>query len=216
MIEKLRILRSNFIGVYCRVSESYALVPGSIETETHEAVQKIFGVKNIKLFVGNSPLVGALVAMSDHAIVVSRDYYPDDLNSDTDLNIVTLNERINAMGNNIVMNSKAAVIHRDFSKSAVKKLSDALDIEVIRSTIGGIKTVGSVSVLTKKGMLVTPTVSEEEQSFLADLFGVQVRTGTANFGSIYVGTSVLANSKGIAVGDATTSIEIGRIDDTLS
>lgn len=216
MIKKLRILRSNFIGVYCRVSENYALVPRPIEAENAEFVEDLFGVKAIRLFVGNSPLVGALVAMDDNAIVVSRDYYPEELDSDVDLNIVTLHERINAMGNNIVMNSKAAVVHKDFSKAAVKKLADVLGIEVIRSTIGGIKTVGSVSVLTKKGMLVTPTVSEDEQSFLSDLFGVQVKTGTANFGSIYVGTSVLANSKGVATGEATTSIEIGRIDDTLS
>lgn len=216
MLKKLRILRSDFIGVYSRVSEKYALVPGTIEDEEKAFVEQHFGVKTVSLFVGNSPLVGALISMSDKAIVVSRDYLPEDLSSELDLEVVTLHEKINAMGNNIVMNSKAAVIHKDFSKIAVKKISDILDIEVIRSTIGGIKTVGSVSVLTEKGMLVTPTASEDELSFLSDLFGVQVKTGTANFGSIYVGTSVLANSKGIGVGELTTSIEIGRIDDTLS
>lgn len=216
MIRKLRILRSDFVGVYCRVSENYALMPGPVDPENEKLIEDLFGVRAIKLFVGNSPLVGALVAMDDNAMVVSRDYYPEDIESDLDLNIVTLRERINAMGNNIVMNSRAAIVHRDFSKGAVKKLADVLGIEVIRSTIGGIKTVGSVSVLTKKGMLVTPTISEDEQSFLSDLFGVQVKSGTANFGSIYVGTSVLANSKGIATGEATTSIELGRIDDTLS
>ncbi len=216
MLKKLRILKSDFIGVYCRVSERYAIVPTPIEDENAASFEELFGVSVIRTFVGNSPLVGALVAMNDSAIIVSRDFYPEDIGTESDLNIITLREKINAMGNNIVMNSKAAIVHRDFSKGAVRKISDSLGIEVIRATIGGIKTVGSVSVLTSRGMLVTPTISEEEQSFLSDLFGVQVRTGTANFGSIYVGTSVLANSRGIGVGEATTAIEIGRIDDTLS
>ncbi len=216
MIRKLRLLKSNFIGVYCRVSEKHAFLPRPVEEEVLHNVEELFGVTAIRMFVGNTSLVGALLAMNNRGLVVSRNYYPEDLNGNLDMEIVSLSDRLNAMGNNIVMNDRAAIVHKDFSSNSVRKLVDSLGIEVIRSTIGGIKTVGSVSVLTEKGMLVTPTVSEDEQKFLSDLFKVQVRTGTANFGSIYVGTSVVANSKGVAVGDATTSIEMGRIDDTLS
>lgn len=216
MIRKLRILKSNFIGVYCRVSEDYAILPRTTEDSVADSVRELFDVKVIRLLVGNSTLIGALMALNGSSIVVSRYYHPDNTIMEEDLNVVIIRDRLNAMGNNIVMNDHAAIIHKDFSSSTVKKLQDSLGIEVIRSTIGGIKTVGSVSVVTEKGMLVTPTVTEDEQKFLADLFKVQVKTGTANFGSIYVGTSILANTRGIAVGEATTSIEIGRVDDTLS
>ena len=57
-------------------------------------------------------------------------------------------------------------------------------MEVIKTSVGGIKTVGSVSVLTKKGMIVTPTVTEDELEFLSHLFKVEAKPGTANFDSI--------------------------------
>lgn len=216
MIRKTRIFRSNFIGVYCRVSEKFALMPRPLEDDVVRSLEALFGVKALKMFVGNSSLVGALVAMNSRGFVVSKDFLPEEISPETDMQVVTLKDRLNAMGNNIVMNDRAAIMHKNFSTSSVKKLADDMDIEVIRSTIGGIKTVGSVSVLSEKGMLVTPTASEDELSFLSGFFKVPVKTGTANFGSIYVGTSILANSRGIAVGDATTSIEMSRIDDTLS
>jgi translation initiation factor 6 len=36
-----------------------------------------------------------------------------------------------------------------------------------------------------------------------------------NHGSKYVGSGVIANSKGALVGDATTPIEMGRLEDGL-
>ena len=86
----------------------------------------------------------------------------------------------------------------------------------MKGTIGGIKTVGSAATLTKKGMLVTPEATEDEMKSLSELFKVPVKEGTANFGNMYVGSSILANSKGVFVGKETTPIEIGRIDDILS
>jgi translation initiation factor 6 len=65
-------------------------------------------------------------------------------------------------------------------------------------------------------MIVTPTVTEEEIAKLTDYFGVQAKPGTANFGSIYVGSSMVANSNGVLVGTKSTPIEIGRIDEVLS
>jgi translation initiation factor 6 (aeIF-6) len=65
-------------------------------------------------------------------------------------------------------------------------------------------------------MIVTPGATEEEIKFLSELFKTNVKAGTANFGSIYVGASILANSKGVLVGADTTPIELGRIDDVLS
>ncbi|EQD75670.1 translation initiation factor IF-6 [mine drainage metagenome] len=94
-------------------------------------------------------------------------------------------------------------------------ISDALGVEVLRQTIGGIKTVGSASIVTNKGMLVNPETNDEEIDQLSKFFKVPVKAGTANYGSIFVGSCMIANSKGALVGWDTTPIEIGRIDDVL-
>lgn len=213
MIKKLRIMRSDFIGVYCRISDNYAILPNLIDQDLKSQITDHFKVEVIPVSA-ETPLIGSLVAMNNRHIVVQNGFFEGNVTEK--VRIVSIKEKLNAMGNNIVMNDRAAIVHKDFSTRTVRRIEDDLDIEVIRSSIGGVKTVGSVSVLTSKGMLVTPTVKEEEMDFLRSYFKVPVNAGTANFGSIYVGTSILANIHGIAVGESTTPIEIGRIDDTLS
>ena len=214
MIRKLRILKSDFIGVYCRVSDNRAIVPYAIESEVSDQIRDYFSVEVIHVH-GETPLVGSLIAMNSQCLVAPEGFLNGSVKNGG-ITVVTLREKLNAMGNNIVMNDRAAIVHKEFSTRSVKKLEDDLDMEVIRSSIGGVKTVGSVSVLTGKGMLVTPTIRDDEVDFLKNYFKVPVNSGTANFGSIYVGTSILANRHAIAVGESTTPIEIGRIDDTLS
>ncbi len=216
MIKKTRVLRSDFLGVYCSVSDDFALVPYPIEESEFKRLSDILGVNLYRVMVGNSPLIGSLVASSSLGVIVAKDYAPDDFLVEQEIPVLMLNEKLNAIGNNIIMNRHGAIAHTGLSKASVKLIEDTFGIEVIKRTIGGIKTVGSVAVMNERGMLVTPTVTEDEIKFLEDLFRVQVKTATANFGSIYVGSAILTNSNGTAVGMSTTPIELGRIDDTLS
>ena len=217
MIQKISILRSNFIGVYGRAWEDVVFLPGNVEDDVASQISEGLRVPVEKLFIDNSSLIGTFISLNSNGIVVSRNGSD---NKFSDLlqgrNILVLKDKVNAIGNDVITNDKAAMIHRAFTASSQKKIEDALGVEVVKGTIGGIKTVGSAAVLTNKGMLVTPEATEEEMRELSELFKVPVKEGTANFGNMYVGSSILANSKGVFVGKDTTPIEIGRIDDILS
>ncbi|MCL4330700.1 MAG: translation initiation factor IF-6 [Candidatus Thermoplasmatota archaeon] len=216
MIRKTSILRSNFIGVYARVWEDVAFVPVPIEDDSLRDIEEGLQVKTEKILIDNSNLIGSLMVLNSRGIILPVNSEKLDLNLASGRNILYLKDRINAVGNDIVANDHAAMVHRGYTASSIKKIADTLDVEVVKGTIGGIKTVGSASVLSAKGMLVTPDADEEEMKFLSDLFKVPVKSGTANFGNMYVGSSILANSKGVLVGKDTTPVEIGRIDDILS
>ncbi len=217
MIKKISVLKSDFIGIYVRVHEDIALLPKNIEEEAEVDITQALGVRPVKMFIENSYLVGSLSVMNSKGIIFPGTTEETVGSLDLgDRNVLFLKDKINAVGNDIVANDKCALVHKNFSSKSVREIRDALDVEVVKGSIGGIKTVGSVSVLTKKGMIVTPSSSEEDLKFLGDLFGVQVKQATANFGSMYIGSSVLANSRGILVGESTTPIEIGRIEDALS
>jgi translation initiation factor 6 len=217
MVIKLSVLRSDFIGVYLRVAEDIVFAPPSIEDESLEALVKELGVTPILTLVNQTNLVGSLTTINSNGMILPVSY-------DTDMipeipgnrNILFLKEKINAIGNDIVTNDHGAMVHKGFTQSAVKKIEDALGVEVVKGLIGEVKTVGSVSVVTSKGMIVTPDTTEEERKELSAFFKVPVKDATANFGSMYVGSSVVANSKGVVVGNSSTPIEIGRIDDALS
>ena len=216
MIKKISILRSNFIGVYARVWEDVAFVPARIEDESVADIESGLQVRTEKLLIDSSNLVGSLMVLNSNGIIFPQNGDEIELSDTGDRNITYLKDRVNAVGNDIIANDHAAMVHKGFTASSVRRISDALGVEVVKGTIGGIKTVGSASVLTKKGMLVNPEADEEEMKFLSDLFRVPVKSGTANFGNMYVGSSILANSKGVLVGKDTTPVEIGRIDDILS
>ncbi len=217
MIQKISILRSNFIGVYGRAWEDVVFLPTNVEDEVAAQISEGLQVPVEKLLIDNSGLVGTFIALNSNGIIApsmgSDHKFSDFLQG---RNIVFLKDKINAIGNDVIANDHAAMIHKSFTASSQKKIEDALGVEVVKGTIGGIKTVGSAATLTKKGMLVTPEATEEEMRSLSELFKVPVKEGTANFGNMYVGSSIIANSKGVFVGKDTTPIEIGRIDDILS
>lgn len=216
MIRKISILKSNFIGVYARVWEDMAFVPVPIEDEALADIESGLQVKAYKILIDSSNLIGSLMVINSNGIVLPMNGDSLDAHMIGDRNVLYLKDRINAVGNDIIANDHAAMVHKGYTASSVKKISDALGVEVVKGTIGGIKTVGSAAVLTTKGMLVTPEADEEETRYLSDLFKVPVKSGTANFGNMYVGSSVIANSKGVLVGKDTTPVELGRIDDILS
>ena len=217
MIKKLSILDSDFIGVYSRVWDDIALIPKTMPESAEKEFEEILGVKAIRTIIDNSYLIGCLSVMNSNGIILSSTVENGASHKIYgDRNVLFLKDKINAIGNDIITNDHAAMIHKSFTESSKKKIEDALGIEVVKGTIGGVKTVGSVGVVTNKGMLVSPETTEEELKKISDLFKVNAKPGTANFGSIFVGSSILANSKGIFVGKSTTPIEIGRIDDSLS
>jgi translation initiation factor 6 len=45
---------------------------------------------------------------------------------------------------------------------------------------------------------------------------VEAKKGSVNHGSKHVGAGILCNSKGALVGDETTPIEMGKIEDGLA
>jgi translation initiation factor 6 len=217
MIEKFSALSSDFIGVYMRTFEDITYIPVQMDSESESEVGRILGTETQRVMLANSYLIGSMMAGNSNGMVLNSMADKDNLKiGNGSRNILVLKDKVNAIGNDIVTNDHAAIIHRGFSKTSVKKIEDCLGVEVIKTSIGGIKTVGSVSVLTKKGMIVTPTVTEDEIEFLSNLFKVEAKPGTANFGSIYVGSSIVANSTGVLVGTKSTPIEIGRIDEVLS
>ena len=215
MIKKIDIDSSDFVGLFARVSDDVAIFSSSFDTKTADDISLFLKVKAVRADLNGINLAGSLVTMNSNGIIMPREsrIEPDELGG---RNVLYLKDKVNAMGNDILTNDRGAIIHKNFGKSSMKEIQDALDVEVIKGEIGGVRTVGSVSVLTPKGMLVTPTADEDEMKRLSLFFKVPIKQATANFGSIYVGSAMMANSSGVIVGTTTTPIELGRIDEALS
>ena len=216
MIRKISIFGSPFIGVYIASNSDLCVCPPGIPEDTERIIKDTLNVDVFKTTINGSPLIGTLLVMNSKGVIVTNFADDKDVKFLFDrMNVLFIEDKINAVGNDILANDKSAMIHVDFNSSVIKLIEDALDVEVVKGTIGGIKTVGSAAVVTNKGMLVHPETGEEEIEYLKGLFGVPVYITTANYGSLYLGGSIVANSHGAVVGEKTSTVEIDRIENGL-
>ncbi len=217
MIQVTRIFNSPFVGVYLRTWEEYTLVPRSADRDIKKIVSHYLGTEPLEMTIGSSNLLGSLSVMNSNGVILSNIVSDEELRAlPRGMNVAVLSDNLNAVGNNILANDKAALIHEDFSSESERKIGDVLGVEVIRGRFREVKTVGSSGLVTSSGMVIPPNMTDEEIEELGRMFGVKGRVGTANFGSIYVGASVVSNSKGALIGEDSTTVEISNLEEALN
>jgi translation initiation factor 6 len=217
MIQVSRIFNSPFLGVYLRTWEDYTLVPRNADRDIKSLVSHYLKTEPLEMTIGSSNLLGSLSAMNSNGMILSNIASEDEIGAiPGDLNVAVLKDSLNAVGNNILVNDKAALIHEDFNNDSVNVIKDVLGVEVFRGKFKEVKTVGSSGLITKSGLIIPPNMTDDEIEELGKIFGVKGRVGTANFGSLYVGASVVSNSKGALIGEDSTTIEISNIEEALN
>ena len=214
MIHTLNINESPIIGAFATCTEDMTLVPMGTKPDVCKSLEDELKVRVIPTLVNGSIVVGSLCRGNSSGLLVPRDASVKDPN-EIDIPLHNLPGKLNAVGNIVLANDSAALVHPEMNDSSVEKIAKALKVDVRRGTIGGIKAVGMAGVATNKGILVHPRASNEELALLEELFGLPVEIGTSNYGTQMVGSGVLANSRGYVAGSQTTGHELGRIEDAL-
>lgn len=220
MLKRLDINGNPYIGVLCRASDCAALVSRDTDDRLVAELGEALGVPLARVSLGGSRVIGSLCALNSAGVAVS------DITSDSELEIVKKSlpsgtralrvaSRLNAIGNNVLVNDRAALVHPDMGKATCRKLGDVLGVQVEKGTIAGMRTVGSAAAVTNKGVLCHPKATASERKLLAEIFKLPVTVGTANYASPMIGACIVANSKGACAGTPTTGIEMGRLEEAL-
>lgn len=215
MLIQLNLNGNPNLGSLCCANEEICLVPMSVADTDVRNIEQAMCVSVLKTTIGGMNILGSLAVMNSHGLLVSNLIEEEEIVFLEDLNLHVLEDRLNAVGNNILVNDRAALVHPHYTRRAMKEMADVLDVEVERGTVGGLKIVGSAAVVNDKGILCHPKADLDEIEFLENLFGLPAKIGTANFGSPLIGASVLANSKGAVTGVETTGVELNRIENAL-
>jgi len=176
----------------------------------------VLQVRIVPVSLAGSSIVGSLLCGNCTGFVVSKYAHPSEIEELREFgDVQPFPSLMNACGNIILANDTAAIVHPLLSDKAVAVIRETMQVDVQRSTIAGLKTVGMAGIATNKGVLVHPKVSDAEIAILEDVFGLPVDIGTVNFGSPLIGAGLLANSSGYLAGADTTGHELGRIEDAL-
>jgi translation initiation factor 6 len=205
-----------YVGVYCVASENLAILPEVVEQKVVKDIERVLGVRVVTSNIAGATIVGSLVAMNSIGMVVTNFAERHELSKfPKDLRVGTMEEKLNAAGNTILANDRAALVHPAASRNTLRMIQDVLGVEALRTGVAGIDTVGSACIATSKGVVCHPRTTEGELKTISELFKVPATVATLNYGTPYLGACAVANSKGAYVGSKSTPIELGRLEDGL-
>lgn len=204
-----------FIGLYCRASDSLAIVAGNCHQKLFDAAEKALGVPVEKAFISESHLVGTYTAMNSHGVVLPATASEKDLHVFKKHGLNTCRLDKNAPGNVVLCNDHACLVSPRLTQNEMKLISDTLGVEAHVQRLSGLASAATTSVATNRGLLAYNELTDTEIKHLSKIFGVHADVGTTNFGVPFNALGLVANSHGALVGQATTGHEMQRIYETL-
>lgn len=205
------IYRSPNIGIFLKANERSLLVPKGLASTKCDKLSRDLGVTALPTSIGESRLLGPLVAMNNSGAIVSRlaeQGEMAEIASGAGINVARLESKLTSAGNLIAANDKFALVSPVLEPKAVQQVRDVLGTEVERMAMGEFYQVGALVVPTNGGAAVFPGLAESEVSRVAELFGVDAYPTSVNKGVPFVASGLVANSKNAIVGNQTTGPEL--------
>lgn len=217
-IFRFSLFGSASIGVYSLATDKMVIIPPQAPVNKAERLQEWLKAKVIRTTIGQSVLIGALTCANSNGIVLPhfvREEEVEAVKSASDFNMSVMETRKTAYGNLILANDHGALVDPRIKRRDLRKIGDALGVEVVPGEIAGLPYVGSLATATNRGVLAHPLLREDEEKVLKDVLGVEVDVGTINCGIPYVGTGLIGNTRSVVAGTITTGPELFIIGQAL-
>jgi translation initiation factor 6 len=212
MITKMYFKGIPFIGAFGCCLDSVTMIMPNLGKKAVK-VQNVLKTPVIETTIGKSGLLGIFATGNSSGVVVP--YFLEDQEKsliEEHIQVLPYLGKHTAIGNLVLANDKGCIISPLLDR---KFFQDALDSEVVCSTLGGYQTVGSVGVVTNRAGMLHPDLSDEDIAFVEEILHISCARATANKGVGYMRLCLLANSQGAIVGGQTTGPELVHIEDIL-
>ncbi|MBI5072245.1 translation initiation factor IF-6 [Candidatus Woesearchaeota archaeon] len=205
------------VGLYGFATDNYCLLAPEFPPEQVKKIEEALHVPAYQIRVANSSLLGALVTGNDTVLLIPSIVREDELFRLKQLKIPyhIISTKLTALGNNILCNNNGALVNRDYSADTKKIIRQALNVTLHPGEIADTTVPGSCVVHNKKAAVIHAFATQEQIKEVEDLLGVTCVKATANFGSPYLRSGVIANSFGMVIGENSTGIEIENIYEAL-
>lgn len=216
-ISTAKLFGSSTVGVYLFSNNFVTLVPQDAPEKIDDLVRDVLKTDVVRTTIAGYPLLGIFAVGNDNGVVLPQIVKDDEVKvlKAMGLNVVVIETRYTALANLILVNNKQALVSPILERENVKRISDALNVEVFVDTICGSPLVGSIAVVNNRGVLVCPEATGEDLRKLKEHFNLYVDIGTVNRGRGFLRGGMVVNDNGAIVGDETTGIEMMRIQTTL-
>jgi len=216
-LSRISVFGTPHIGVYLFANDSIALVPPGLDDHVKNEIVETLGVEIIETKIAGSILDGVLVVGNNNGIVLPRNIHDPEFEhivkqlSKHSLNIYVSRSRNTALGNLLLVNDRAGIVGPDFEQEEIPRIRDALDIEIFVKEIMYLTIPGSLAVVNNSGGVIHPDVPDNDLEEVRKILGVFIERATVNSGIPFIKSGLIANNKGLLIGDRTTGPEILRI-----
>ena len=210
-IFKYDIYRGSNIGIYTNANDEKIFLPRGFARSKASSLEEYLGAEALYTSVANTRLIGVLMVLNNHGIILPNTVSEEEMlfyKKQTDLNVTILDTKFTALGNMISVNDKGGVASPVFPAEEVRRIADALDIEIIQGRIAGYTQVGVVMVVTSRGGIIHPETDDEDIKEISSVVGVDLEPATINGGVPFLSSGVIANNKSVVVGSFTSGPEI--------
>jgi len=215
---KAKINNVPYLGVYSVCTDNFCLVPNNILKKEEVVLEKYLKTKIIKMAISDSPLIGVyLLAHKDKIMVCKNSIKQNEIDilEKEGIKVKLIKEEYNALGNLVSFNSNYGFASELLSEKTVNEISSFFDIDVERKTLLSMDILGSSLYVNDSLFMVNPNVSEKDFNYFKKKLKVEGVATTLNYGDLFVGNDVIANKNAVLVGDATSNIELMKVDDVV-
>ncbi|MDD3083598.1 MAG: translation initiation factor IF-6 [Candidatus ainarchaeum sp.] len=213
-LKRIKILGSNYIGLFAIANDKLCFVPNSIEEKIEKEIERILNVKTIKTSIYDSALIAVFAKMNNKEIILPNFVTNREINEIEKEIKVRLIETEHALGNLIEINDKNAIISKTLNENDIKQLKKT-KLKILQTNLAKTDAIGSSIIITNKAFLISPNATKEEVKKVQDSLNIKGGASTANTGDSFIRNSIIANKNGILVGEQTTGHEMNRIEEVL-
>ncbi len=203
-----------FVGLFCRASDSMALLPRAAPAKFAQDVREALGVGVHHLLINQSNLLGIYCVLNSNGVVVPSFAEEADLRllRSLGLNVCVL-PRLSP-GNNLLSNDYGAWASPRMPRSEVAAVAECLGVEVFTHRFS-VSALAASTAVTNKGFFSSSELTDTELRQLEKIFKVKGGAGTTNTGVPYNSFAIVANSRGGVIGSATSGFETQRVFEAL-
>ncbi len=201
------------IGLYGFATDKYCLLGREPQKGAVKKIHETLSVPVHFSRIAESELAGIFVAGNSNGILLTKiveKYELMKLKKMFDINFAIIKARDTAIGNIVLCNDKGCLVSPALKKYS-KTIADCLGVDVETGTIAGFDIVGSAAVASNLGCLCHRAATEAELKAVESVLKVRTDVGTVSFGSPFIKSGLIVNSKGIAVSQMSTGPELDRI-----
>lgn len=207
------------IGLYGFVNDNFLLLGSEVSHRHDKELKEVFNVPIHRITIAGTSLIGVFVAGNNDKILVPGIIFEEERKVLEELGIdfEVYDTKFTCLGNNLKVFHNRIIINPEYSDAQARKIGEVFGVEAEKRKIAGLSVIGNLIVVNsdKKLALISNETSDDELKKLENDLGLTIIQSSVNMGSQFIGSGILCNKNGFAIGKSSGSPEILNAETNL-